>query len=121
MSREVIYTTAPKSYDGFSTREEQGFCGRDGAKIIRRVTTEAKDREWQIGRYASGLHMAITEDSFRQLVAAGVIDLPPADAIAAAAIALFHSVEQVNHGVWQVPHDKMRKLMAAVGDAGYSY
>lgn len=129
MPRETIYTTAPANYDGFSTREESADCGRDGAKIIRRVTVETEHREWQTGRYASGLHMAISAESFRQLVAAGVIaegpacerPAPPADPIAAAAIALFQSVEEVKFGVWQVPHAKMRELMAAVSAAGYQF
>lgn len=127
--RVAIYTTAPAAYDGFSTREESANCGRDGEKVIRRVTMLPRDYGWQTGRYASGSHFALTPDSFRQLVAAGVIaegppsESPalPADPIAAAAIELFRSVEAVNGGVWQVPHAAMRKLMQAVQAAGHPF
>lgn len=127
--RVTIYTTAPAAYDGFSTREESADCGRDNSgRIVRRVAMDGRDYTWQTMRYASGSHMAMSPPEWVEMIAAGVFtespsESPPlpADPIAAAAIELFHSVECVNRGVWQVPHAAMRKLMQAVQAAGHSF
>ena len=129
MVRETIYTTAPAAYDGFSTREESADCGRDGGKVVRRVSLETADYQWQLGRYASGLYMALRPDAWRQLVSAGLATStepkpqpPSADAaaIAAAVISLFAATDRVNHGFWQVPNSAMVELIRTVEAAGFT-
>jgi hypothetical protein len=130
-TRVVVYTTAPDAYDGFSTRTEAEDVGQTCGKQVRRVSMEERDYVWQTSRYASGLHMAIREDSWRGLVSKGLaVENKPAPAaavdpvaarLAAAAIAMFGAVEQVNGGMWQVPHSAIVDLMQAVQSAGFEF
>jgi len=65
---KTIYTTAPKAYDGFSTKEiEIGKYEMDKGKAIRKVEIEDKDLGWQLARYGSGLHLAVEQTSFDEL------------------------------------------------------
>lgn len=55
--RLILYTSAPRDFDGFSTIELSVDAGRDNrGKVLRKVSLEPRDREWQTGRYLSGLH-----------------------------------------------------------------
>jgi hypothetical protein len=64
--RITLYTTAPKAYDGFSTRELSANAGTDNqGKTVRLVSLEARDRDWQASRYASGLYAYATPGEAR--------------------------------------------------------
>lgn len=59
--RVVLYTTAPAAYDGFSTREIASDAGTDHrGYVVREVSLEPRDLDWQTNRYASGLHAYAT-------------------------------------------------------------
>ena len=69
------YTTAPKDYDGFSTKEIKSFAGIDNynAKIYRFVETDDCDIDWQKGRNSSGMHPCISETDFADFIKRGFI------------------------------------------------
>lgn len=55
--RIILYTSAPKDYDGFSTIELSADAGRDNrGQVLRKVSMEPRDKQWQTSRYLSGLH-----------------------------------------------------------------
>ena len=61
--RIILYTTAPADYDGFSTIELSPGAGHDNrGKVLRKVSMEPRDKQWQTGRYASGLHGFVPPD-----------------------------------------------------------
>ena len=67
-AKKIIYTTAPIAYDGFSTKEiETGVYETDKGKAIRKVEFKEKDFNWQMGRYASGMHLAVEQKLFNEL------------------------------------------------------
>lgn len=55
------FTTAPESYDGFSTRTVRE-AGRDGDQVIREVAIYPAYVDWQAGRYASGGYPCLTRE-----------------------------------------------------------
>jgi len=66
---KIIYTTAEKAYDGFSTRTiEEGKYITGNKKPIRKVEMEDRDYDWQTMRYASGMNMCATEEEFKDLL-----------------------------------------------------
>jgi hypothetical protein len=56
-----LYTTAPSAYDGFGTVELDPDAGTDNRGLtIRKVAVEPDHLDWQMARYASGLHGCVT-------------------------------------------------------------
>jgi hypothetical protein len=73
--RTILYTTAGPQFDGFSTIEHSAECGKDNRGLpIRRVSVEARDLDWQRGRYASGLHDPATQDQVDRFPSIWVLD-----------------------------------------------
>jgi len=124
---KTVFTTAPQDYDGFSTETADENAGRDksSGKIYRQVEMQDRDYNWQSSRYGSGMHCSMSQDQFNELVDAGLVITASKEerlqSIADATVEMFHSVEQVNHGMWQVPHAEMQKLMKAVQSAGIEF
>jgi hypothetical protein len=55
--RIVMYTAAPKDFDGFGTKELSADAGRDNrGLVVRAVSIDTRDIDWQVSRYASGRH-----------------------------------------------------------------
>ena len=64
-----IYTTAPKDYDwGFTTEVNANVGTASNGKTIRGVTIPDSRVDDQVGRYQSGLHMAVDETEWKKLV-----------------------------------------------------
>ena len=59
-----IYTTAPESYDGFSTKEINPNVGILNKKPVRFVEMGDCDVNWQCTRYASGMEATFTESDW---------------------------------------------------------
>ena len=68
----LLYTTAPVEYDA-GTTETLRVAGRD-ARLgdVREVRLLAEDLDWQAGRYASGLYLALDEAGWAKHVALGL-------------------------------------------------
>jgi hypothetical protein len=66
-----LYTTAPANYDGFGTVEMEADAGEDNRGLtIRKVAVQHEHLDWQMARYASGLHGVVTAadaDVFRSI------------------------------------------------------
>ncbi len=63
----VLYTTAPAAYDGFSTTELMADAGQDDrGRVIRKVSLERRDLEWQTSRYDSGLYAWTTPEDAKR-------------------------------------------------------
>ncbi len=52
----LVRTNAPLKYDGFGTLELYTTEGAKGVDLERTVLVDVEHREWQEGRYRSGLH-----------------------------------------------------------------
>jgi hypothetical protein len=63
----VTYTTAPVAYDGFGT-ETLAVVGTLKGKEVRKVDTPEQHVEWQRQRYGSGLHYALSQAQFDDLI-----------------------------------------------------
>jgi len=66
----IVYTTAPADYDWFGTHTVKENVGatRNG-KTVRKVEIPVGTRtDNQIGRYQSGLHMAVDQTEWDKLV-----------------------------------------------------
>lgn len=50
----VFRTDAPASYDGFGTFEV--WVMKMAGRLTRVVAVDVRHEEWQLGRYASGMH-----------------------------------------------------------------
>tara|TARA_Y100000310_G_scaffold207027_2_gene207484 strand:+ start:1551 stop:1802 length:252 start_codon:yes stop_codon:yes gene_type:complete len=71
-----IYTTAPKSYDGFGTIEiEVKWTTKsyDKDTPVRLVQIEDEHLQWQISRYQSGMYPVMDLDEFEERVSYGLI------------------------------------------------
>ena len=57
----LIVTSAPIAYDGFGTRELMQYTADEpvGQKTYRLVLVQDQHKEWQMGRYWSGMHSCI--------------------------------------------------------------
>lgn len=60
-ARVTLWTTAPKSYDGFGTETAEGPYPWDGEQL-RRVLVDPAFQDWQSGRYWSGCRGSWDED-----------------------------------------------------------
>jgi hypothetical protein len=74
-----VYTTAPVDYDwGWTKTLAENVAETDRGKPVRLV--EIEDRyhaDSQIGRYHSGLHLALEEDQFRKHVSYNLATFTP--------------------------------------------
>ena len=65
---KTYYTTAPVSYDGFST-VDYGIVGKTYKdQPVRKVTMDDCDEYWQTCRYGSGMHLAAPESELPELL-----------------------------------------------------
>lgn len=70
----ATYTTAEEAYDGFGTTTIDVVGRSKNGKTIRKVHTPEPHVRWQRMRYGSGLHMALDEAGYRDLLAHGLVD-----------------------------------------------
>ena len=71
-----IVTSAPEAYDGFGTEtvEWLPYVSRPGqSNRYRVVRVLPEHRDWQVGRYASGLYPRIDRAAFDEWVALGLV------------------------------------------------
>lgn len=68
----LLYTTAPPEYDGGLTTTIR-VAGRD-ARLgdVREVSLPEDDVDWQAGRYASGMYLALDATGWAKHVALGL-------------------------------------------------
>lgn len=71
-----IYTTAPESYDGFGTVTVREQVGTTHGQAVRLVEVQDGYDGWQLARYGSGLHLAVSEEEWAKLVAYGLAEGP---------------------------------------------
>lgn len=74
MTNVPIYTTAEEIYDGFGTQTIRKVGKTKRNQIVRMVETPPQHVEWQRARYASGLHLAIDQHQWEDLVACGLAE-----------------------------------------------
>lgn len=67
------HTTAPEAYDGFGTKTVARDHIHDSKGIVRTVETPSEHIEWQRLRYASGGHLALTDDGLAESIEYGFI------------------------------------------------
>lgn len=68
----VLYTTAPTDYDGGMTTTLR-VAGRDARfGDVREVSLPEDDVDWQAGRYASGMYLALDAKGWAKHVALGL-------------------------------------------------
>lgn len=75
----IAYTTAPVDYDWFGTTTVQENVGTTNrGKIIRKVEIPSSSRaDMQIGRYQSGLHLAVDQTEWDKLVGYDLVTVNP--------------------------------------------
>ena len=80
--RIVVYTNAPQAYDYSYVEvidpEFARYTGRGGSHpIIRKLLlhTDEWHREYQCGRYGSGMYSSFTQEEFDKWVTEGLIEL----------------------------------------------
>lgn len=79
MITDILYTDAPKDYDGMETETlNEAFAVVKLGKreiVLRKVKTLSRHANWQSCRYMSGMYLAITEEKLNEEVDHGNIEL----------------------------------------------
>ncbi len=67
--KTIIFTTAESAYDyGYVTVENDNVGKATNGKTIRKVSIPDSHVDYQVGRYQSGLHMAVDQAEWDKLV-----------------------------------------------------
>lgn len=75
MAEEIRYTSAPEVYDDYGTRTLEWLPYQSrGRHRYRKVAIPVENLEWQIMRYASGLHSRCTQLQFDEWVKFGLVE-----------------------------------------------
>lgn len=69
-----ILTDAPEAYDGFGTETLEWLPYESwGHRQVRRVAVQDEAKEWQNGRYRSGLFLRIRPDEAEEFIKLGIM------------------------------------------------
>ena len=70
-----LYTDAPESYDGFSTRTiaPMPWRFRGHQYAFRLIELEERDHDWQYGRYLSGMYCCLAPAQFTNWCESGLL------------------------------------------------
>jgi hypothetical protein len=75
-TNEIFYTTAESAYDYlYVTVKSDNVGTASNGKVIRKVSIPYSRVDYQVGRYRSGLHMAVDQAEWDKLVGYGLVNI----------------------------------------------